>query len=490
MIEPNSSEAGDAGANCQDYAPGLLIGGQWIGGRGIPVIDPATESVLAEVPDATVEHARAAVDAAHAAADGWRATPPRKRSQILMRCYDLMMERHEELARLITLENGKCLADARGEVTYAAEFFRWYAEEGVRVRGEYHLSPSGSNHIVVEHEPIGICVLITPWNFPAAMATRKIAPALAAGCTVILKPASETPLTAFALASLYRDAGVPDGAVNVLTTKNPGPVTAAMLDDPRVRKLSFTGSTGIGRTLLAEAARSVVNCSMELGGNAPFIVFNDADLDSALDGAMVAKMRNAGEACTAANRFLVEDTIYDRFVYGLVERMGALKVGPGLEDGVQCGPMITRKAVEKIDMLVTDAVSRGAKVLLGGKPIAGRGFYYPPTVLADVPRNALMAKDEIFGPVAPIYRFSDLDDAVTMANDTEHGLAAYVYTSNLKRGLEISRRIETGMIGLNRGLVSDAAAPFGGVKQSGLGREGGAHGILEFMEAKYVATTI
>ncbi|HWK34033.1 MAG TPA: NAD-dependent succinate-semialdehyde dehydrogenase [Hyphomicrobium sp.] len=476
--------------SCQDYAPGLFIGGQWVPGNAIPVVDPATEEVLAEVADATVEHARAAVDAAHAAAEGWRATPPRKRSEILMRCFHLMMERHEELARLITLENGKSLADARGEVTYAAEFFRWYAEEGVRVRGEYQLAPSGNNHIIVEYEPIGICVLITPWNFPAAMATRKIAPALAAGCTVILKPASETPLTAYALATLYRDAGVPDGVVNVITTTKPGPVTAAMLDDLRVRKLSFTGSTAVGRTLLAEAARTVVSCSMELGGNAPFIVFDDADVEAALDGAMIAKMRNAGEACTAANRFLVQDGIHDRFVDGLVKRMAALKVGPGLDESVQCGPMITRKAVEKIDALVTDAVSRGAKVLLGGKLLANKGFYYPPTVLTDVSRDAMMTEEEIFGPVAPVYRFSNPDDAVAFANDTEHGLAAYLYTSDVKRGLQLSRRIETGMVGLNRGLVSDAAAPFGGVKQSGLGREGGAHGILEFLEAKYVATTI
>ena len=475
--------------DCSRYARGLYIGGEWHPGADIDVVDPSTESVLAKVASASVEDALACVDAAAAAAPGWRNTPPRQRSEILRRCFVLMTERHEELATLISLENGKSLTDARGEVTYAAEFFRWYAEEAVRIGGEFRTAPSGANRILVDQEPIGIAVLITPWNFPAAMATRKIAPALAAGCTVILKPASETPLTAYALADIYAEAGVPAGVVNVITTATPGPVTNAMLNDPRVRKLSFTGSTGVGRVLLAEAAKTVLSCSMELGGNAPFIVFDDADLEAALDGAMIAKMRNAGEACTAANRFYVQDGIYDRFAQGLVARMAALKMGPGADPQTACGPMITRKAVDKIDALVRDATTRGASILQGGTRPEGKGFFYPPTVLGDVPRDADMAYEEIFGPVAALYRFSNEDDAIAAANDTEHGLAAYIFTQDLKRGLAVASRVEAGMIALNRGLLSDPAAPFGGVKQSGLGREGGIHGILEFMEAKYIAAS-
>ena len=473
--------------DCARYAKGLFIGGEWVAGAGIPVVNPSTESVLAEVADADEADAARAVDAAHAAARGWRNTPPRQRAEILRRCYELMTSRIDELTTLISLENGKALSDARGEVAYAAEFFRWYSEEAVRIGGDFRLAPAGTNRILVDHEPIGIAVLITPWNFPAAMATRKIAPALAAGCTVILKPASETPLTAYALAELFAEAGVPAGVVNVLTTSRPGPLTAAMLGDPRVRKLSFTGSTGVGRTLLAEAAKSVISSSMELGGNAPFIVLDDADLDAALDGAMIAKMRNAGEACTAANRFLVQDGIYDRFANGLVERMGALKLGAGTDPATNCGPMITRKAVDKIEMLVGNAVEQGARILLGGQRAEGPGFFYPPTVLADVSTQSKMAREEIFGPVAPLYRFSRDDEAIAMANDTEYGLAAYVYTTDINRGLRMSEQLEAGMIGLNRGLVSDPAAPFGGVKQSGLGREGGVHGIMEYLEPKYVA---
>lgn len=475
--------------DCTRYARGLFIGGRWLPGDGIAVIDPSTEDVLARVADASVADAKAAVDAAAAAAPGWRTTPPRQRAEILRRCFELMTQRHEELATLISLENGKSIADARGEVTYAAEFFRWYSEEAVRIGGEFRTAPSGANRILVDYEPIGIAVLITPWNFPAAMATRKIAPALAAGCTVILKPASETPLTAYALAELYAEAGVPDGVVNVITTSTPGPVTNAMLNDQRVRKLSFTGSTGIGRVLLAEAAKTVLSCSMELGGNAPFIVFDDADLEAAIDGAMIAKMRNAGEACTAANRFYVQDGIYDRFAQGLVERMAALAMGPGTDPATACGPMITRKAVDKIETLVADATKRGAKISQGGERPQGKGFFYPPTVLTDVPRDADMAYEEIFGPVAALYRFSSEDDAIAAANDTEHGLAAYIFTGDLKRGLAVASKVEAGMVALNRGLLSDPAAPFGGVKQSGLGREGGIHGVLEFMEAKYIAAT-
>ncbi|AZO20543.1 NAD-dependent succinate-semialdehyde dehydrogenase [Mesorhizobium sp. M1E.F.Ca.ET.045.02.1.1] len=492
-----SLELFEQDSDMSDYTPfshGLYIGGQWppsSNGRVIEVVDPSTEAVIAAVPDATLADAAAAVDAAAEAAASWRETPPRRRSEILRRCFELMTERAETLAALISLENGKALRDARGEVAYAAEFFRWNAEEAVRISGEFGLAPSGANRIVVDYQPIGICVLITPWNFPAAMATRKIAPALAAGCTVILKPASETPLTAYALAALYEEAGVPPGVVNVITTSNPGPVTAAMLADARVRKLSFTGSTGIGRVLLAEAAKHVISCSMELGGNAPFIVFDDADLEAALDGAMIAKMRNAGEACTAANRLYVQAGIHDAFAEGLRKRMAALAVGPGTDSETECGPMITRKAVDKIDRLVQDAVARGAKVLCGGAIAEGRGFFYPPTVLSDVPADAVMAHEEIFGPVAPVSRFEDEAEVIAKANDTEYGLAAYIYTRDLAKGMRVASKIESGMIALNRGLMSDPAAPFGGVKQSGLGREGGQkHGIAEFMEAKYIAVTM
>ena len=476
--------------NFQSVSHGLFIGGRWVeggSGRQIQVINPSTEAVISAVPDATADDALAAVGAAAAAARGWRKTPPRKRSDILRRCYELMIERAEMLAMLISLENGKALRDARGEVAYAAEFFRWNSEEAVRIVGDFGIAPSGSNHIIVEYQPIGVCVLITPWNFPAAMAARKIAPALAAGCTVILKPATETPLTAYALAALYKEAGVPDGVVNVITTTTPGPVTNAMLNDPRVRKLSFTGSTAVGRTLLAEASKTVLSCSMELGGNAPLIVFDDANFEPAIEGAMVAKMRNAGAACTAANRLYVQAGIYPGFVDALTRRMEALCVGPGTDPATDCGPMITAKAVAKIDGLVRDAVGRGAKVLCGGEKPSVRGFFYPPTVLVDVPADAAMAHEEIFGPVAAITRFDTEEEVIAKANDTEYGLAAYIFTKDISRGMEVSRRIEAGMVALNRGLVSDPAAPFGGMKHSGLGREGGSHGVLEFTEPQYLA---
>lgn len=469
------------------HAQGLYIGGEWLRGGGVPVVNPATAEVLAEVPDASVADALSAVDAADEAAAAWRRTPARQRAEILRRWFVLMTEHAEELARLISLENGKALPDARGEVAYAAEFFRWYAEEAVRIPGEFRHAPSGANHILVDHDPIGIAVLITPWNFPAAMATRKIGPALAAGCTVILKPASETPLTAYAMARLGAEAGVPPGVVNVLTTTQPAAVTNAMLADPRVRKLSFTGSTGVGRVLLAEAAKTVVSCSMELGGNAPFLVFDDADLDAALDGAMIAKMRNAGEACTAANRFYVQAGIHDAFVAGLTQRMAALQVGPGTYEGIQVGPMITTAAVSKIDRLVSGAVAQGACVHTGGKPLPGNGYFYPPTVLDNVPLDAEIAHAEIFGPVACVYRFDTEEEAIRLANDTEYGLAAYIYSGDLKRALRVGKAVDSGMIAINRGLMSDPAAPFGGTKQSGLGREGGVTGILEFMEPKYFA---
>jgi succinate-semialdehyde dehydrogenase/glutarate-semialdehyde dehydrogenase len=398
-----------------------------------------------------------------------------------------MCERAEDLAQLIVLENGKSLIDARGEVAYAAEFFRWYSEEAVRLTGSVQTSPSGQNRIVVSHHPIGVSVLVTPWNFPAAMATRKIGPALAAGCTVILKPASDTPLTALAIAEILRQAGVPAGVVNVIPSRSSGAVVSAMLDDPAVRKLSFTGSTEVGRTLLENASRTVVNCSMELGGNAPFLVFGDADLDSAVDGAMIAKMRNGGEACTAANRFYVHASVAEEFGRRLAERMQALRVGDGLGESVELGPLINEDARLKVDSLVSAARDAGASVLTGGESHSGVGFFYPPTVLVDVAPSSPILGEEIFGPVAPIVTFDTDDEAIELANRTEYGLVSYVYTSDLSRGLSVSERLETGMVGLNRGVVSDPAAPFGGFKQSGLGREGGHEGMLEFTESQYIA---
>ncbi|MDB5561144.1 MAG: succinate-semialdehyde dehydrogenase [Hyphomicrobiales bacterium] len=470
----------------------LLIGGQWRAGaenKRIDVLDPSTGKVITSVADATIADAMSAVDAAAAAAHGWAATPPRQRSEILRKCFLLMTERAEMFARLISLENGKALPDARGEVAYAAEFFRWFAEEAVRVIGEVSMAPSGANRILVEHQPMGIAVMVTPWNFPAAMATRKLAPALAAGCTCILKPATETPLTAYAMAALMQEAGVPPGVVNVLTTSRSGATVSAMLHDPRVRKLSFTGSTEVGRKLLREAADQVISCSMELGGNAPFVVFDDADLNKALDGAMIAKMRNGGEACTAANRFLVQRGIFKEFSEGLAKRMAALAVGAGYADKTQCGPLINLDAVNRIDEWVKDATAKGAKILTGGTSERSNGFYYAPTVITDVPKGSLLLNDEIFGPVAPVTPFDTIDEAVAAANETEYGLIAYVFTEDLRKGLQVSERLEAGMIGLNRGIVSDPAAPFGGVKQSGLGREGAHHGIMEFLETKYISVT-
>jgi succinate-semialdehyde dehydrogenase/glutarate-semialdehyde dehydrogenase len=470
----------------------LLVGGRWVDasdGRTFEVDDPATGAVIAVVADGSVEDGLAAVSAAHEALPGWAATAPRQRAEVLRRTFDLMTERTEELARLIVRENGKALPDARGEVTYAAEFFRWFAEEAVRAGGDLHTAPAGTNRILVLRQPIGVSVLVTPWNFPAAMATRKIAPALAAGCTVVLKPASDTPLTALALGALLSDAGVPAGVVNVLPSRRSGPMVGAMLHDPRVRKLSFTGSTEVGRSLLHQAADCVVSCSMELGGNAPFVVFDDADLESAVAGAMVAKMRNGGEACTAANRFLVQRGIAAEFGRRLAETMGALRMGPGLEDGVQLGPLVNAAGRDKVAELVAGAVGDGALIATGGHIPDGPGFFYPPTVLVDVPAGAAILREEIFGPVAPLVVFDTEKEAVALANDTEFGLVAYVYTNDLQRGLRFSEALESGMVGLNRPIVSDPAAPFGGVKQSGLGREGGHDGLLEFMESKYVAVT-
>ncbi|CAN5441099.1 NAD-dependent succinate-semialdehyde dehydrogenase [soil metagenome] len=469
----------------------LYIGGAWragSGGKRIDVIDPSTEQVITSVADATIEDAVDAVNAAAKALPAFSRMPARQRGEILRKCYELMIRDKDKLARLISIENGKALADAQGEVVYAAEFFRWFSEEAVRINGDLTVAPSGANRILVTYQPIGVAVMVTPWNFPAAMATRKIAPALAAGCTCILKPATETPLTAYALAALYKEAGVPDGVVNVLTTSTSGKVVDAMLNDPRVRKLSFTGSTEVGRVLLKSAAASIINCSMELGGNAPFVVFDDADIDAAIEGAMIAKMRNGGEACTAANRFYVQRGVYEEFSTKLAKRMGAMKVGEGVKADTACGPLVNRGAVVKVKQLVDDAVSKGAKVLTGAKAPDRVGYFYNPTVLVDVPANADLLCEEIFGPVAPIVAFDTEQEAIDRSNNTEYGLVAYVYTRDLQRGLRVSEAIEAGMIALNRGLVSDPAAPFGGVKQSGLGREGAHHGILEFMEAKYIAT--
>jgi succinate-semialdehyde dehydrogenase/glutarate-semialdehyde dehydrogenase len=471
---------------------GLFIDGKWRSGREgktIDVLDPSTGEVIAAVADATIEDAMDAVAAAHKAAKGWAATAPRKRSEILRRCFELMIERKDMLAELISLENGKTLADAQGEVAYAAEFFRWFAEEAVRLNGDISTAPSGAYKIVVQHQPIGVSVLVTPWNFPAAMATRKIGPALAAGCTCVLKPATETPLTALVLADLYKEAGVPDGVVNVITTSKSGPAVSAMLNDRRVRKLSFTGSTEVGRVLLREAANTVVSCSMELGGNAPFIVFDDADLDAAIEGAMVAKMRNGGEACTAANRFYVQSGIAKDFSRRLAERMGSMTVAAGYDKSAECGPLINPNAVNRILSLVEDAKVRGATVLAGGGPIDRSGYFFAPTVISDVTPDSEIAAEEIFGPIAAITTFQSEDEVIELANSTEYGLISYVYTKDLARGLRVSERMDSGMVGLNRGLVSDPAAPFGGMKQSGLGREGAHHGILEFCETKYIAVT-
>jgi succinate-semialdehyde dehydrogenase/glutarate-semialdehyde dehydrogenase len=471
---------------------GLLIGGVWRPGariNRIPVSNPSTGENFSDVADASAADAITAIDAAAAAAAGWAATPPRQRSEILRKCFELMIRDSEKLARLISLENGKALKDARGEVAYAAEFFRWFAEEAVRINGDLSIAPSGANRIIVQYQPIGVSLLITPWNFPAAMATRKIAPALAAGCTCILKPATETPLTAYAMGALCMEAGVPAGVVNILTTSTTGEVVDAMLSDPRVRKLSFTGSTEVGRVLLKKAADQIINSSMELGGNAPFVVFDDADLDKAVEGAMIAKMRNGGEACTAANRFFVQRGVADAFSKKFAAAMAALKVDDGVNAATDCGPMVNAKAINTIARLVDDAVAKKAQVLCGGKKMARRGYFFEPTVLLNVPKDADILREEIFGPVAPVNVFDTEAEAIELANDTEYGLVSYVYTSDLTRALRVADKLEAGMIALNRGLVSDPAAPFGGVKQSGLGREGAHHGILEFMEAKYIAAS-
>src|SRR5215208_4821797 len=470
----------------------LWIGGKWrksSDGQRFDVLDPATENTITTVASATVEDAKAAVDAASAAFPGWAGKKPRERAEILRKSFELIMRDAERLAKLITIENGKALSDSRGEVAYAAEFFRWFAEEAVRNIGQISNAPASGARIVAQHKPAGVAVLVTPWNFPAAMATRKIGPALAGGCPGVLKPASETPLTMLALMPLLEEAGVPAGVVNVIPSRRSGPVVSAMLHDPRVRVVSFTGSTEVGRKLLHSAADQVLNTAMELGGNAPFIVFEDADIDAAIDGAMIAKMRNMGEACTAANRFYVHEKVQDEFSKKLTAKMGALKMGNGLDDGVALGPLVNAEGRDKVVELVDDAVKKGAKVLVGGKRPEGQGFFYPATVLTNVPDSAEMLRDEIFGPVASIQTFKAEDEAIKRANDTEYGLVAYLYTRDLARGMRVSEKLDFGMIGLNRGLVSDPAAPFGGMKQSGIGREGAHEGLMEFLETQYVSVS-
>jgi len=467
---------------------GLFIGGSWgpsSSGKTLDVIDPATGLVIKTIADATPEDGMRALDAAVEVAAEWAATAPRVRGEILRGAFDLLQERRDDAALLMTLEMGKPLAEAQGEVTYGGEFLRWFAEEAVRISGRYGSNPEGTGQMVVSQRPVGPCYLITPWNFPLAMATRKIAPALAAGCTVVVKPAALTPLTTLFIARLLEEAGLPAGVVNVLTTTNSGGVSDPILADPRLRKLSFTGSTPVGRNLMKQAADNVLRTSMELGGNAPFVVFGDADLDKAVDGAMLAKFRNIGQACTAANRFIVHSSVASEFARRIAERVGAFTIGRGTEPGVGIGPLINDKAVDKADELVQEAVSRGATLVAGGHRIEGAGSFYEPTVVSGVPLGAEILREEIFGPVVSIVEFDEEDEAVRLANDTEYGLVSYVFTDNLARGQRMIEKLETGMMGLNVGVISNAAAPFGGVKQSGLGREGGSEGIHEYLSTKY-----
>lgn len=470
----------------------LYINGRWTAGAAkdrFDILNPATEAVIASVASAEIADADAALDAAEAAMKDWAARTPRQRAEVLRRAFELFTARLPEFAHLITLENGKARADAMGEAAYAAEFFRWFAEEAVRADGLITHAPASGARIIVQHKPAGLAVLVTPWNYPAAMGTRKIAPALAAGCAVIIKPASETPLTMLALMPLLEEAGVPAGLVNVLPSKRSGALVDHMLHDPRVRVVSFTGSTGVGRKLLHAAADQVVKPAMELGGNAPLIVFEDADIDVAVEGTMVAKMRNQGEACTAANRIYVHAAVAAEFTRRLSDAMGKLKVGDGADPSVDVGPLVNAETRDKVAAFVADAVAKGARVEIGGQTPNGKGFFYPPTVLSNVPETADCVAEEIFGPVAAIQTFTDEADVIARANATPYGLAAYVFTANMARGMRVCERLEYGMVGLNRGLISDPAAPFGGVKQSGLGREGGHEGMFEFMETQYISAS-
>ncbi len=468
---------------------GLWIGGvprQASGGAVLPVDDPSTGEILAEVADASVEDGRLALDTAVAAQADWAATAPRERGEILRRAFELMTARADDLALLMTLEMGKPLAESRGEVTYAAEFFRWFSEEAVRVAGQWATSPDGATRLMTMKRPVGPALMITPWNFPLAMGTRKIGPAVAAGCTMVVKPASQTPLSMYALADLLREAGLPEGVLSVVTTSSSGKVMEPLIRDPRLRKLTFTGSTAVGRRLVEQSAEQLLRVSMELGGNAPFLVMADADLDAAVDGAMLAKMRNMGEACTAANRFIVHESVATEFSRRMADRMSQLRVGRGTEDGVQVGPLVDEPSRDKVAELVQGAVDGGAKVLTGAETVGDRGWFYAPTVLADVPDDAAMLREEIFGPVAPVTTFSTTEEAIGKANDTEYGLVAYAFTRDLSTMLELAEQLDTGMVGINQGVVSNPAAPFGGVKHSGFGREGGREGIEEYLETRYV----
>jgi succinate-semialdehyde dehydrogenase/glutarate-semialdehyde dehydrogenase len=480
----------DTSALLKSVPTGLWIGGEEREAKStFNVLDPSDDQVLVAVGDATAEDAIAALDAASAVQDEWAATPARKRGEILRSVFETITERADDIAALMTLEMGKVVAESKGEVTYGAEFFRWFAEEAVRIGGRYTPSPAGTGRIIVTKQAVGPCYAITPWNFPLAMGTRKMGPAFAAGCTMIVKPAQETPLTMLYLAKLMDEAGLPKGVLSVLPTSDPGGVTSALIDDGRLRKLTFTGSTGVGKALVKQSSDKLLRTSMELGGNAPFIVFDDADVDAAVDGAILAKMRNGGEACTAANRFHVANAVREEFTEKLVKRMSDFTLGKGLDESSKLGPLINSKQLDKVTELVSDAVSRGATVAVGGVAPGGPGNFYPATVLADVPADARILKEEVFGPVAPITGFDTEEEGIAAANDTEYGLAAYIYTESLDRALRVAEAIESGMVGVNRGVISDAAAPFGGIKESGFGREGGTEGIEEYLDTKYIALT-
>jgi succinate-semialdehyde dehydrogenase / glutarate-semialdehyde dehydrogenase len=476
-----------------NVAKKLYIGGEWRDaseGATLEVIDPATEEPLCEIADGTPEDAMAALDAAVETQREWGATPPNDRAGILWKAFESLMERADELALLMTLEMGKPVAESKAEIVYAADFFRWFSGEALRIDGNYKQFANGTSRVLVMKQPVGPSLMITPWNFPMAMGTRKVGPAIAAGCTIVMKPAQQTPLSMLALGQILEEAGLPGGVFNILTTSSSSKTTGPLIQEPRLRKLSFTGSTEVGRKLIEASAQNVLRTSMELGGNAPFLIFEDADLDAAVEGALLAKMRNIGEACTAANRFHVSEPVREEFQRRLGERMGALKVGRGTEEDVKVGPLIDQPSREKVAELVQDALDKGAARVVGGEIPDGRGYFYPPTVLGGVPDDARVLHEEIFGPVAPVTTFESEEDAIARANDTEYGLVAYVFTRDIKRAIRVCEGLETGMVGLNQGMVSNAGAPFGGVKQSGIGREGGKEGLEEFLETKYVAVNL